>query len=115
RLTGIESSRRRPEPAPADQSRGGGLMARVRFVLLLDAVHSRATPPAQQLAECRELVAAADQLGFEAIVWGQHFLAEELRYYQPVPYLAHLAEYGPRVRIVLGVILLSILNPVQVA
>ena len=46
---------------------------------------------------------------------GQHFLGTELRYYQPIPYLAHMAAVAPGMRVATGIILLSMLNPVQVA
>ena len=49
------------------------------------------------------------------MVCGQHFLGTELRYYQPIPYLAHMATVAPRLRVATGIILLSMLNPVQVA
>jgi len=87
----------------------------VRFALLLDAVHDASTPPARQLAEHLELATAASELGFHTLVHGQHFLGKELRYYQPVTYLAHVAAVVPRVRIALGIVLLSMLDPVQVA
>jgi alkanesulfonate monooxygenase SsuD/methylene tetrahydromethanopterin reductase-like flavin-dependent oxidoreductase (luciferase family) len=88
----------------------------VKVVLLLDIAHrGTEAPPAQQLAEHRELAAAADELGFDAIVHGQHFLGSELRYYQPIPYLADLAHSAQNLRIVLGIMLLSFLHPVQVA
>ena len=60
-----------------------------------------------------ELVATAEQLGFDAIVAGQHFLGSELRYYQPVPYLLYLGQFAPTMRLVIGVLLLSIVNPVE--
>ncbi|MBM3676716.1 MAG: LLM class flavin-dependent oxidoreductase, partial [Actinobacteria bacterium] len=87
----------------------------MRTILLLDAVHDASTPPQQQLAEHRELLAVAVELGIEGIVCGQHFLGTEMRYYQPIPYLAHLATLAPDLRIVLGILLLPLLNPVQVA
>src|ERR1700740_1906839 len=87
----------------------------MRAGILLTAVHDASTPPAQQVAEHRELVQTAEQLGFELIICGQHFLGTELRYYQPVPYLAHMATAAPSMRVVTGIILLSMLNPVQVA
>ena len=64
----------------------------MKIVVLLDAVHDASTPPAQQLAEHRELLETSVQLGVDAIVCGQHFLGTEMRYYQPVPYLAHLGD-----------------------
>ena len=57
----------------------------------------------------------AAQLGIDGVVCGQHFLGTEMRYYQPIPYLAHLAPHAPAMRIVLGIVLVPLLNPVQVA
>ena len=73
------------------------------------------TPAAQQLAEHRELVSTAEQLGFSAMVCGQHYLGSELRYFQPVPYLTHLAHSAPTMTVVTGIMLLSMGNPVDVA
>ena len=87
----------------------------MRFGLLLTSAHDASTPPEQHVAEHRELVATAAELGFHTIVCGQHFLGNELRYYQPIPYLAHMATVAPKLRVATGIILLSMLNPVQVA
>jgi alkanesulfonate monooxygenase SsuD/methylene tetrahydromethanopterin reductase-like flavin-dependent oxidoreductase (luciferase family) len=87
----------------------------MRFGILSTPVHSAASPPQVQLAEHRELVSTAEQLGFDAIVAGQHFLGADLRYYQPVPYLLSLSSSAPSMRLVLGVLLLSLVNPVEVA
>lgn len=87
----------------------------MKVVVLLDAVHDASTPPERQLAEHRELLAASVELGIDAIVCGQHFLGSEMRYYQPVPYLAHLGTLAPSVRLILGIVLLPLLSPVQVA
>lgn len=87
----------------------------MRAGILLTAVHDASTPPEQQVAEHRELVQTAEQLGFDLIVCGQHFLGTELRYYQPIPYLTHMATAAPTMRVATGIILLSMLNPVQVA
>ena len=87
----------------------------MRFGVLSTPVHGAATSPEQQLAEHRELVGTAEQLGFDAISAGQHFLGSELRYYQPVPYLLHLGQFAPSMRLVVGILLLSLVNPVQAA
>jgi alkanesulfonate monooxygenase SsuD/methylene tetrahydromethanopterin reductase-like flavin-dependent oxidoreductase (luciferase family) len=87
----------------------------MRFGILSTPVHAAGSPPELQLAEHRELVGLAEQLGFDAIVAGQHFLGSELRYYQPVPYLLYLARSAPTMRLVTGVLLLSLVNPVEVA
>jgi alkanesulfonate monooxygenase SsuD/methylene tetrahydromethanopterin reductase-like flavin-dependent oxidoreductase (luciferase family) len=48
-------------------------------------------------------------------VAGQHFLGAELRYYQPVPWLTHMAPFAPSMRTATGIILLSMVNPVETA
>jgi alkanesulfonate monooxygenase SsuD/methylene tetrahydromethanopterin reductase-like flavin-dependent oxidoreductase (luciferase family) len=87
----------------------------LRYGILLTAVHGGDAPPERQLAEHRELVSLADQLGFGVMVAGQHFLGGELRYYQPIPYLAHMAQHAPRLQVATGIILLSVVNPVDIA
>jgi alkanesulfonate monooxygenase SsuD/methylene tetrahydromethanopterin reductase-like flavin-dependent oxidoreductase (luciferase family) len=49
------------------------------------------------------------------MVCGQHFLGSELRYFQPVPWLTHMAAVAPAMRAATGIILLSMANPVDVA
>ena len=83
--------------------------------LLLTSVHDRSVAPGQQIAEHRELIAAARQAGFELIVAGQHFAAPALRYLQPIPYLASLAEAAGTMRLATGILLLPLLHPLQVA
>jgi len=87
----------------------------MKFGIQATSVHGRETPPAQQLAEHREILGAAEEMGFELLGCGQHFLGEQLRYYQPVPYLAHLSQFAPKMRVATGIILLSLVNPIEVA
>ncbi|MDA0646127.1 LLM class flavin-dependent oxidoreductase, partial [Nonomuraea ferruginea] len=87
----------------------------VRFGILTTPIHGAETPYGQQLREHRELVRVADQLGFDMMVAGQHFLGTELRYYQPVPYLTYLHGAAPRMTAVTGIMLLSMANPVDLA
>jgi alkanesulfonate monooxygenase SsuD/methylene tetrahydromethanopterin reductase-like flavin-dependent oxidoreductase (luciferase family) len=88
---------------------------RLRFGILPTPIYGAETPYPRQLAEHRELVSVAEQLGFSAMVCGQHFLGNELRYYQPVPYLTYLSQSAPTMTAVTGIILLSMANPVDVA
>lgn len=87
----------------------------MKFGILATPVWGRETPPAVQFQQHREVIQLADQLGFEVIVAGQHFLGGELRYYQPVPYLTYLSQFAPRMQVAIGIILLSLVNPVEVA
>lgn len=87
----------------------------MRLGLLLTAVHGSDAPPDRQLAEHLELARIADRAGFDLLMAGQHFLGGDLRFYQPVPYLAHLAALHPRMRVGTGIMLLPLLHPVDVA
>jgi alkanesulfonate monooxygenase SsuD/methylene tetrahydromethanopterin reductase-like flavin-dependent oxidoreductase (luciferase family) len=87
----------------------------MKFGILLTAIWGRETAPETQVNEHRELVRLADQLGFSAMVAGQHFLGTELRYYQPVPYLMHMCSVAPNLSPTIGLALLSLVNPVALA
>jgi alkanesulfonate monooxygenase SsuD/methylene tetrahydromethanopterin reductase-like flavin-dependent oxidoreductase (luciferase family) len=90
-------------------------VAGVKIGLLLTSVHDGSTSPTRQIDEHRRLVTMADELGFDLMVAGQHFLSPSLRYLQPIPYLAHLAALAPTMRTATGILLLPLLHPVQVA
>jgi alkanesulfonate monooxygenase SsuD/methylene tetrahydromethanopterin reductase-like flavin-dependent oxidoreductase (luciferase family) len=87
----------------------------MKFGILTTPVWGRETDPAVQFAEHKELVQTAEQLGFSVMVAGQHFLGSELRYYQPVPYLTYLSQFAPSMQVAIGIILLSLVNPVETA
>src|SRR3954451_3635519 len=87
----------------------------MRFGILLTSIHDASVEPRQQRHEHEDLVRTADQLGFGMMVAGQHFLGSELRYYQPVPWLAHLSHSAPAMRTATGIVLLSMVNPVDMA
>ncbi len=87
----------------------------LKFGILATTIYGAETPPAKHLAEHREMVQSAEQLGFSLFIAGQHFLGTELRYYQPVPYLAYLSTFAPTMSVATGIILLAMANPVDVA
>lgn len=87
----------------------------LRFGLQLTAIHDSSVPVERQLAEHRELVSLGAELGFDTISAGQHFLGGHLRYLQPIPYLACLGQQAPGMRVATGILLLSLLNPLDVA
>jgi alkanesulfonate monooxygenase SsuD/methylene tetrahydromethanopterin reductase-like flavin-dependent oxidoreductase (luciferase family) len=87
----------------------------LRFAILLTTIHGGDSDPRIQVREHEELVTAAAQLGFDTMVAGQHFLGAELRYFQPVPWLTHMAAVAPTMRTATGIILLSMVNPVETA
>jgi alkanesulfonate monooxygenase SsuD/methylene tetrahydromethanopterin reductase-like flavin-dependent oxidoreductase (luciferase family) len=87
----------------------------MKFGILLTSVYNDSVDARKQRKEHEELVSTADQLGFDLMVAGQHFLGAELRYFQPVPWLTHMAHLAPRMSTATGIILLSMVNPVDIA
>jgi len=90
-------------------------MTGLRFGILPTPIYGAETPYRQQLDEHVELVSAAEDLGFSLMSCGQHFVGTELRYYQPVPYLGYLAQHARSMRVLIGISLLSMVNPVETA
>lgn len=87
----------------------------MEFGILLTSVYDARTDARQQVREHEELVRTAEALGFSLMVAGQHFLGAELRYFQPVPWLTHMAAHAPTMRAATGIVLLSMVNPVDTA
>jgi alkanesulfonate monooxygenase SsuD/methylene tetrahydromethanopterin reductase-like flavin-dependent oxidoreductase (luciferase family) len=87
----------------------------VRPGLYLSPQHPPGTDPRRAFAEHLEQVALARALGFAAVAVPQHFLAERYQMLQPLPLLARLADEAGEMRLVAGVLLLTLLNPVEVA
>lgn len=87
----------------------------MKFGVLTTPVSGRETDPMIQFQQHKEVVQLADQLGFSSMVTGQHFLGEDLRFYQPVPYLTYLSQFAPEMDVVTGVVLLSLVNPIELA
>lgn len=87
----------------------------LRFGILVTPVYGREVAAEQQVAEHTEMVHLARALGFDLMVAGQHYLGDDLRYLQPIPYLTHLAGVEPEMRVATGIILLALANPVDLA
>ncbi|MFN8556054.1 MAG: LLM class flavin-dependent oxidoreductase [Dehalococcoidia bacterium] len=58
---------------------------------------------------------AARDAGWNTVWVGQHFLPAGMTMMQPTPYLARLATEAGEMRLGLGILLLALLNPLQVA
>ena len=87
----------------------------MKFGILLTSIYDESVDPRIQLREHEELVRTSDELGFDLMVCGQHFLGSELRYFQPVPWLTHMAQIAPSMDVATGIVLLSMVNPVDMA
>ena len=87
----------------------------MRVGLYLHAQHPRNTDPTRALAEHIEQTRAAAQGGLASLFAGQHFLPDPFWMFQPVPLLSRLAAEADGLELGLGVLLLPLLNPVDVA
>jgi alkanesulfonate monooxygenase SsuD/methylene tetrahydromethanopterin reductase-like flavin-dependent oxidoreductase (luciferase family) len=87
----------------------------VKFGVVLTPTHDAHSPPAVQLSEHQQVIDLARELEFDVVVAGQHFASPTLRFLQPIPYLAALAEAAGSMRLATGVLLLPLLHPLTVA
>ena len=87
----------------------------MKFGILLTSVYDASVDPIQQRDEHAELVRTAEELGFDLMVCGQHFLGSELRYFQPIPWLTYMSQQAPTMDVATGIVLLSMVNPVDIA
>ena len=87
----------------------------MKFGLVLTGVPASSCSPAEQLRRNIELGVLAETSGFDYLVVGQHFLGAPYRYLQAVPLIARLAAETEQIRLSTGILLLSLLQPVEVA
>ncbi|MFQ5899608.1 MAG: LLM class flavin-dependent oxidoreductase [Candidatus Methylomirabilia bacterium] len=87
----------------------------MRFGLMITNQHLPSAPPAERFAEAIEQVRLAQALGFDLVVFGQHFLVNEFQMLQPAVAAARLAAEAGPMRVGITIYLLSLLNPVAVA
>lgn len=69
----------------------------------------------QALDEQLTLVRAARDAGWHSVFAGQHYLSEALTHIQPVPYLARLSAEAGDMQVGMGILLLALQNPLDVA
>jgi alkanesulfonate monooxygenase SsuD/methylene tetrahydromethanopterin reductase-like flavin-dependent oxidoreductase (luciferase family) len=87
----------------------------VRYGLFVAAQHPAGEDPAARLAEHLEQVRFVRDVGFHSVVAGHHYLSAPYQMLQPVPLLARLAAESGDLRLVAGILLLPLLNPLDVA
>jgi alkanesulfonate monooxygenase SsuD/methylene tetrahydromethanopterin reductase-like flavin-dependent oxidoreductase (luciferase family) len=87
----------------------------VRFGLILTNQHPPGAPLVERFADAIEQVRLARDLGFDTLVFGQHFLLNEFQALQAAVAAARLAAETGAMRIGITIYLLPLLNPVAVA
>src|SRR3954452_3241593 len=61
------------------------------------------------------LVRCADSLGFDGIVKGSHYSSHPFESVQQIPFLSYCAAIAPRLRIILGLVLVPLHKPLDLA
>ena len=87
----------------------------MRFGLILTNQHPPGEPSVEHFEQTVDLVRRARDLGFDLLVFGQHFLLNEFQAIQPAIAAARLAAEAGSMRVGITVYLLPLLNPVAVA
>jgi alkanesulfonate monooxygenase SsuD/methylene tetrahydromethanopterin reductase-like flavin-dependent oxidoreductase (luciferase family) len=87
----------------------------VRLGLFIAPQHPAGFPPRQAVAGHLEEVRIAREGGFSSVLVGQHFLAHPYAMLQSVPLLSRLAAEAGPMRLGPGILLLTLLNPLEVA
>ena len=86
-----------------------------RIGLFLTNQHPVGSDQVQALRDQIRLVHAARDGGWDMLWAGQHFLPDGMTHIQPLPYLARLAPETGTMKVGIGINLLALLNPVEVA
>lgn len=87
----------------------------VQFGIVLTGAAMADRSPAQQFDDAITLTHAARQNGCSYLVVGQHFIGHPYQYLQPIPLLSRLSVDSGEMRLATGILLLSLLHPVDVA
>ena len=87
----------------------------MQFGLQLNSQHPAIENMRDRLEELLEQVRLAQAVGFHSIVAPQHFLPAPFQMLQPLPLLARMAAEADRMRLIAGILLLSLQNPVALA
>jgi alkanesulfonate monooxygenase SsuD/methylene tetrahydromethanopterin reductase-like flavin-dependent oxidoreductase (luciferase family) len=91
------------------------LAGQVRLGLLLSGQHPAGDSAVGAVREHLEQVELARQLGFSSVWTSQHFLSDPFMYFQSVPLLARVAGAAEGMTVGTAILLLTLLNPVEVA
>src|SRR6201997_5769134 len=87
----------------------------MQLSLIVRGQHPQGHDMRERLADDLDLVARAEELGFNALVKGAHYSAYPLQSLQQIPFLAQAALLAPRLRLVCGLVLLPLHKPLDIA
>jgi alkanesulfonate monooxygenase SsuD/methylene tetrahydromethanopterin reductase-like flavin-dependent oxidoreductase (luciferase family) len=90
-------------------------MAKIEFGLMMRGQYPQGESMAEKFGEICAQARLAEKLGFWCIVKGSHYAGAPLQDLQQIPFLARIMAEAPNVRLVAGIVLLSLHKPLQIA
>jgi alkanesulfonate monooxygenase SsuD/methylene tetrahydromethanopterin reductase-like flavin-dependent oxidoreductase (luciferase family) len=87
----------------------------MKLSLMIRGQHPQGDDMRARLADDLALARRAETLGFDAVVKGSHYSAHPLQSLQQIPFLAQVAALAPRLRLVAGLVLLPLHQPLDLA
>jgi len=90
-------------------------MSEIDFGILIRTQYEAQDDMSVRFDEICEQARAADRLGFASIVKGSHFGGAPLQDIQQIPFLSRMSAEAPNVRLVAGIVLLSLHKPIDIA
>ena len=87
----------------------------MKFGMFVNPQQPRSEDPVKRFREVVEQARLAKEAGFDALAAGHHYLSPPYQSLQSLPLLARLAGEAPGMELCLSVLLLTMLNPVQIA
>jgi hypothetical protein len=87
----------------------------MQFGLQLNFQHPATENMGDRFQELLEQVRLAQAVGFHSIVAPQHYLPAPFQMLQPLPLLARMAAEAQQMRLIAGIMLLSLQNPIALA
>ncbi len=90
-------------------------MSEIEYGLFVRGQYRAGDDMAKRFEEVLAQVRLADRLGFADLLTGMHYAAAPLQQYQLIPLLARLMAETDRMRIITGIVLLSLHKPLDMA
>ncbi len=87
----------------------------MRYGLFVRGQYRADDDMAERFEEVKAQVRLADRLGFDDLLTGMHYASAPFQQYQQIPLLARLMAETERMRIITGIVLLSLHKPLDIA
>jgi len=90
-------------------------VAAIKFGLLVNMQTAAGSDPVELVAEQVRMAKLVEELGWDGVFRGQHYLSDKTICFQPLPLLSYIAAHTSRIDLAVSVTLASLGNPVDLA